>query len=165
MFKINGKIILTICTVSCALGLIFNWINPKGVPLIAEEKVLKWKSGSFSVPANTKEPYAVNLEQAKELYEQKEIFIDAREKEEYLSGHIKGAVNIPFDDMDNYRTELEKIKKDEIIVTYCSGSDCDLSILLGNKLFELGYKNVYIFFGGWIKWLSAKYPVEGNSIK
>ncbi len=162
--KINGKIVLAIIIISSILGLIFNLINPKGVPLIAQEKVLKWESGPLSVPLNADEPYAVNLAQAKELYEQKELFIDAREKEDYLSGRIKDAVNIPFDHLDDYITELEKIKKDQRIVTYCGGTDCDLSILLGNKLFEIGYKNVYIFFGGWNKWLNAGYPVEGNSV-
>lgn len=117
------------------------------------------------MPSEINEPYAVNLEQAKELYEQNGLFIDARDKEDFLAGHIQGAVNIPFDDLENYYPEIEKINKDRIIVTYCGGTDCDLSILLGNKLSEMGYKSIYIFFGGWTKWLNAGFPAAGDSFK
>ena len=52
------------------------------------------------------------------------------------------------------------LSKEKPMVIYCGGTDCDLSILLGNLLFEQGYKQVYVFFGGWFDWLSANYPVE-----
>jgi rhodanese-related sulfurtransferase len=156
------KRIIWILLVSCALGLIFNWINRKGISLIAHERTLNWGTAPLSVPLDMNEPYSVNLQQAKELYEENDLFIDAREKEEFESGHIKGAINIPFENMDDYIRKLKNIPKDKRIVTYCSGTDCDLSILLGNRLSEMGYKNVFIFFGGWTKWLNAGYPAEGN---
>jgi rhodanese-related sulfurtransferase len=161
--KLNNKTLLFILILSSALGLIFNWINQKGISLIAQEKALKWRMGNLLVTPDTNEPYAINLEQAKELYEQNELFIDAREKEEFEAGHIRGAVNIPFDNIDNYIEEINRIPKNEIVITYCSGTDCDLSILLGNKLSEMGYKNVYIFFGGWMKWLNSGYPIESQT--
>ena len=40
-----------------------------------------------------------------------------------------------------------------------------MSILLGNLLFEDGYKQVYVFFGGWVDWTNADYPVEHPEVE
>jgi rhodanese-related sulfurtransferase len=110
-----------------------------------------------------KEPAAINLKQAFNLYQKNVLFIDAREPADYESAHIKNAVNLPFDHFDEYKHILDTINKDQTIsYIYCGGTDCDLSILLGNLLFEMGYKNVYIFFGGWNEWIEANYPVENG---
>lgn len=106
------------------------------------------------------EPKAITLEQAFKLYKQGIVFIDARESEEYSDDHIKNAVSIPFYEYDDNAFKLNSIKKEQPIVVYCAGTDCDLSILLGDQLFEMGYKKTYIFFGGWSEWLDAKYPTE-----
>ena len=84
-----------------------------------------------------KEPIAINLKQAYELYKKNIVFLDARGNIDYKEGHIKNALNLPYYDFDN----------------------CDLSILLGKQLFESGYKKIYIFFGGWNDWLNANYPI------
>ena len=60
---------------------------------------------------------------------------------------------------------LKKIDKKQQIVTYCAGSECDLSIVLGNVMFDRGYKKLYVFFGGWNDWLKAKYPIESSENK
>jgi rhodanese-related sulfurtransferase len=106
------------------------------------------------------EPAAINLNQAYGLFNQNILFIDAREPADYQYAHIKNAINIPFDRFDEYKHLIDKIDKDQPVITYCAGTDCDLSILLGNLLFETGYKRVYIFFGGWNEWTEANYPVE-----
>jgi len=103
---------------------------------------------------------AITIEQAYALYKKNVIFIDARDEGDFLSGHITNAVNIPFDDFDNHQGKLENLPKEKPLVIYCAGTDCDLSILLGNLLFEQGYKQVYVFFGGWIEWSDANYPIE-----
>ncbi len=72
------------------------------------------------------------------------------------------AINIYFYSFEENENKLININKDEIIVTYCSGTDCDLSVLLGNKLAEIGYKNVFVFFGGWLDWVEASYPTTTN---
>ena len=111
------------------------------------------------------EPKAIHLEQAYTLFKKGVTFIDARDENDYLAGHIKNSINIPFDDFDNHKKKLDKLSTNKPLVLYCAGTDCDLSILLGNLLFEMGYKQVYVFFGGWVDWLNAKYPVEYPSEK
>lgn len=124
------------------------------IPKIDSTKteIIKEISDSF------KEPKAIKIDFAYNLYKQGVKFIDARPVEEFAEGHIKSAINIPFYGSENYESVLSKISKDEIIVTYCSGEDCDLSILLGDELFNKGYKKVYVFFGGWNDWLIKGYP-------
>lgn len=47
------------------------------------------------------------------------IVIDVRTKEEYDTGHVKGSINIPYDEI----TEDTELDKDKTILLYCrSGS-------------------------------------------
>ncbi len=114
------------------------------------------------VPKPFSQPIAIKLSRAYQLYQQGVTFIDSRSREEYSEGHIKGSINIPFYESEKYEDVLRKIDKNNILVTYCSGEDCDTSILHGEELFEKGYKRVYIFFGGWNEWLEAGYPIESS---
>jgi len=106
------------------------------------------------------EPKAITIEQAYALFNRDVKFVDARDEADYLAGHITNSINIPFDDFDNHKQKLELLSKEKPMVIYCGGTDCDLSHLLANLLFEKGYKQVYVFFGGWFDWLSANYPVD-----
>jgi rhodanese-related sulfurtransferase len=124
---------------------------------------LKKKSEDTDEVIAFTEPKAITIEQAYTLYNKDVIFVDARDESDFLVGHITNSINIPFDDFDNHKQKLELLSKEKTMVIYCAGTDCDLSILLGNLLFEQGYKQVYIFFGGWNEWLNAKYPVENSS--
>jgi rhodanese-related sulfurtransferase len=109
------------------------------------------------------EPQAITLDQAYKLYKKDVTFVDARDDADYIAGHIINSINIPFDDLDNHKQKFELLSKEKPMVIYCAGTDCDLSILLGNLLFEQGYKQVYVFFGGWNEWLEANYPTEKSS--
>jgi rhodanese-related sulfurtransferase len=106
------------------------------------------------------EPKAINLEQAFTLFNNGAMFIDARDDFDYNEGHISKAINIPFYAFEENENKLNNIYKDKVIVTYCSGTDCDLSVLLGNTLAEMGYNKVFVFFGGWLDWVEANYPTN-----
>ncbi|WP_097028474.1 rhodanese-like domain-containing protein [Clostridium peptidivorans] len=68
------------------------------------------------------------------------ILLDVRTKEEYESGHIKGSMLIP---VDNLKAEAEnKLKdKDSPIFVYCRSGN--RSVTAANILVNLGYKNVH----------------------
>ena len=173
--KINFTSLLSIIIISSLLGLLINYLNPKGIPFIKEKRQLNWAEDSttsnttnmIEEKANDQNPgevfdeaKAITLKQAYSLYNQNVLFIDARDYVEYEIGHIKNAVSLPYLEFDENKSILDTIPKSMPIVAYCDGEDCDLSILLGDKLFESGYKEVYIFFGGWIDWQMANYAVE-----
>jgi rhodanese-related sulfurtransferase len=175
--KINYTSVLSIIIISSLLGLLINYINPKGIPFIKEDRQLKFVDDSTASyitneiieTDNNKNPNeifdeakAITLKQAYSLFNQNVLFIDARDYVEYEIGHIKNAVSLPYVDFDEYKNILDTIPKSIPIVAYCDGRDCDLSILLGDKLFETGYKEVYIFFGGWVDWQMANFPVDGE---
>lgn len=200
--KISYKNIFLILSTSIVIGFIYNFLNPKGVPLIKQNRKVVFESDTVLVSTETDinnnlingqpfksedkrkaektvkdentikqenpaikiepftEPRAIRIDLAYKLYKQGVKFIDARMPDDYAAGHIKGAYNIPFDGDESYREILNNFSKDELIVVYCSGTDCDLSIYLGNELFEKGFKRVYVFFGGWNEWIEKNYPTE-----
>ncbi|MFO7447204.1 MAG: rhodanese-like domain-containing protein [Ignavibacteriaceae bacterium] len=162
--KINIKQIVLIILSSMLIGLSYNFLSANGVGLFSYDN--KKMLSAELLGDNATEPKEIMLVEAFELYEAGVIFIDAREHEDYISGHIKNSVNIPYYDFDNYKNSLRNIPKDEPVVTYCGGTDCDLSIVLGNKLNSLGYEKVFVFFGGWEQWQDAEYPTaEGDGSK
>lgn len=68
------------------------------------------------------------------------LLVDARDANDYASGHIDGAQNIFVDDMESKLSELEGYK-DKQVVLYCntgnkSGKAADI-------LVKNGFKNVY----------------------
>jgi rhodanese-related sulfurtransferase len=105
-------------------------------------------------------PTAITLEQAHRLYNAGVLFIDARMEAEYNFGHIRGAINLPFKKIDEHISKISNLPKNTALVTYCDGVGCDASIDLANKLAELGYTNVRIFYSGWNDWRDQNYPME-----
>jgi phage shock protein E len=74
------------------------------------------------------------------------LLIDVRSKEEYNSGHIPTAINIPY---TKIQKETEKIPKEKPIIVYCKvGGRASIA---EQKLIESGYKKV-INFGGINSW-------------
>jgi rhodanese-related sulfurtransferase len=81
----------------------------------------------------------------------KTILLDVRTKEEFDGnadpnfGTLKNAVNIPIQELDTRLSEIEKYRKQEIIV-YCSHSH--RSPQAAYKLTQNGFKNVVNMSGG-----------------
>jgi len=104
----------------------------------------------------------VGLEEAYSLFlSGSAIFIDAREQQEYDEGHIKGALNLPFELWDDYWAGVgPSLDPQKEIVVYCGGLDCELSLFAARQLKSLGYAKAYTFFGGWQKWGDAGLPTS-----
>ena len=71
--------------------------------------------------------------------------IDVRTKDEFYSGHLNMAINVPLQDI---REKIERIikNKNELIVVYCQSGGRSRKACL--KLEKLGYLNVYNLKGG-----------------
>lgn len=71
------------------------------------------------------------------------IILDVRTKGEYLSGHIKGSLNIPLQTLE---ANIGKLKKDKPVITCCASGMRSASAkgILQSK----GFKEVYNG-GGW----------------
>jgi len=115
---------------------------------------------SFSIPDDISGPMVVNLEFSKYHFDANSaIFIDARDPEEYEGGHIRGAINIPYDYYEDYEDVINNLNDSDIYIIYCSGGECSLSIDLADYLYnEKLFDTVLIFEGGWPEWLDSGYP-------
>jgi phage shock protein E len=67
--------------------------------------------------------------------------IDARSPDEYAAQHVTGAVNIPFDDLDEYAAQLPADSAEPIIIYCRSGKRARL---LQKQLIERGFSNVHV---------------------
>lgn len=110
-------------------------------------------------------PIAVELSTFKKFFDARAAaIVDARDKEEYVGGHVPGAESIPFDDLFSNPSLLDNFKPgDRPIICYCSGPGCDLSEQLANSLIDAGFKRVLVFGGGFPAWEGAGYPVAKGS--
>ena len=101
----------------------------------------------------------ITTEQAKKILDQENsIFIDARRSDQFVKGHISGALNIYAYEFENHIGDVIGIPKEKRIVVYCDGGECELSHDLSNDLINFGFKNVYIYTGGWEEWSTTDYP-------
>lgn len=110
-------------------------------------------SGSSEEPSETapKSGYTqISQEEAKEMMKKDDghVVVDVRTEEEYVEGHIPGAILVPNESIGV--NQLEKLSDyDQIILIYCRSGN--RSKKAAEKLVEQGYKNIYEF-GGIIDW-------------
>lgn len=90
----------------------------------------------------------INFEQAKQIIDGNSVIIlDVRTEEEFITGHIMNAINIPVDELEYRIEELED--KESIILVYCKSGN--RSVMACEILEENGYMNVYNI-GGVVDW-------------
>jgi len=82
--------------------------------------------------------------------------IDVRPAEEYQSGHVPGAVNVPIKELENY---LQKLDKHQEIVAYCRRTHCVLAFDAVEQLRRQGLKARRLE-DGFPEWKNAGLPVE-----
>jgi len=125
--------------------------------VLAAEK--KQDSIKKSESQETVKPVDIRIDFAKALYDKKYRFIDARDPADFQAGHVAGAMNIAFHDIEKYKDVLDGLPKDQVYVIYCSSS-CDVSIDMAYYMAKMGFNKTYIFHGGWDEWKAAGYPVN-----
>lgn len=73
--------------------------------------------------------------------------IDVREPNEFESGHILGARNIP---LTQLKMRMKEIRPDKPVYLYCQGSS--RSGRAAQMLYKKGYKQLFQLKGGFKKW-------------
>ena len=99
--------------------------------------------------------YQIPQDEAKRImYEESDyIIVDAREQSEYDEGHIKGAIVIPYTEIEQKAEEMLP-DKEQLILVYCRSGR--RSKIAAQSLANMGYTNVKEF-GGIIDW---QYGIE-----
>ena len=88
----------------------------------------------------------ITQEKAKEMMDTQEVLVlDVRERDEYDSGHIPGAVLLPVGAIDANTAAAVIPAKDTTVLVYCRSGN--RSKTASSVLTELGYTNIYEFGG------------------
>ena len=97
----------------------------------------------------------ITAEEAKQIMDSEEgyIILDVRTQEEYVQGHIPGAIVISHEEIAEKAEEV-LTDKDQLILVYCRSGR--RSKIAAEALVELGYTNIKEF-GGIVDW---PYEVE-----
>jgi 3-mercaptopyruvate sulfurtransferase SseA len=104
----------------------------------------------------------IGLEEAQRRFQQDAaIFLDARPQSQFAEGHIRGALNLPWQEVDRYFMQTaQRLEGAAMIITYCDGESCDLSHELALFLKEMGFENVRVLVNGWSVWQQAGLPLQ-----
>lgn len=152
---------LTLVVVSAGIGFFANMIRTDGLALVGN-----WSAENrVSDPSGTS--LVISLQEAENLYhENRALFLDARDTGSFDAGHIRGARNLPWHEVDDYFIEIVNgLDKDTRIITYCDGEYCDLSHELALFLKQMGFSKTFVLINGWTLWQEKNLPVEGVSLE
>lgn len=84
------------------------------------------------------------------------VVIDIRDKKEFNLGHIAGAINIPYSQLDSRVSELEADKEKPVVVVCKMGQNSGAA---GRKLKAQGFTNVRRLSGGMSEWTASGLPL------
>ena len=134
--SILSFILLTACGEATSIGIIGGADGPTAV-LVSE----KGEKAMYE---------QITAEEAKRIMDSEDdiIILDVREQDEYDSGHISGAILLPYTEIENKAEEMLP-DKDKQILVYCRSGR--RSKIAAESLAKLGYTNVKEF-GGIIDW-------------
>jgi rhodanese-related sulfurtransferase len=105
----------------------------------------------------------INRDELREKLERGDEFVlvDALSPMSYATSHLPGAINLPPESVDGRAQRRIPDRATEIVV-YCSDVACDSSVVVANRLIELGYVNVSHYAEGKNDWVEAELPLEGG---
>ena len=88
---------------------------------------------------------------------EKAVVIDVCGTDEYASGHIVGAKNVPLSDLETRLPSVVKNKALPLVMVCASGARAQRAVAVAQKL---GYANAQVLNGGLKAWTAAGMPVE-----
>lgn len=109
--------------------------------------VLQSASGGSLTPAR-----AVQL-----INREKAVVIDVCETEEFASGHIVGAKNVPLGQLEERLPAVVKNKAVPLVLVCATGARSARAVAMAKKL---GYENAQAMAGGLKAWREASLPTE-----
>ena len=87
----------------------------------------------------------IDSNEAKILIDEGAIVIDVREIDEFNTGHINGALNVPLGQISEIEYDV-----DSVIILYCASGM--RSMEAAKILADMGYTSIYNLDGGLLNW-------------
>ena len=81
--------------------------------------------------------------------------IDVRGSEDFTTGHIPGAINLP----KGFWDSLRGLEKDKVNIVYCYSQVCHLAAAAAKQFAEAGF-SVMELEGGFDAWQKHNLPIE-----
>lgn len=92
------------------------------------------------------------------------VFVDARDPQQYDEGHIPGAYQFDYYHPESQLAAVLPLSQiAERVIVYCHGGDCEDSLLAAGFLREAGQlpaEKFSIYRGGFTEWYTNNLPVE-----
>jgi len=88
------------------------------------------------------------------------VIVNVLDKEYYDDCHIKGSINVPFENLKSY-AKANWDKDTTEIVVHCTNYKCTASAAGWEMLHALGFKKVFAYEGGTAEARQVGIPVEG----
>lgn len=101
-------------------------------------------------------PYELSIQMKKENLQ----LVDIRPREDYADFHIKGAISIPFEELQE---RIHELSKNKINILYSTDGFCNKTNLAGLMLAINGYP-VMTLLGGFKAWNQKDYPTKKSVI-
>ncbi|WDP86695.1 MAG: rhodanese-like domain-containing protein [Desulfobacter sp.] len=147
------------------LGIGVNWISPHGIALFGQ-----WDPDTGVVMAGSNQENhlvadelnnplrVIRMVQAKTA-----VLVDVRRADIYAMGHIPGAVSFPLYEFDTALSFfLDLIKKQDTVLVYCAGVECQDSHAFASRLIQMGFVSVKVYAGGFREWKEMGFEVEAD---
>ncbi|MFM2058663.1 MAG: hypothetical protein RLY71_3048 [Pseudomonadota bacterium] len=101
----------------------------------------------------------VDLAQAQAALGSTDLVLDVREPDEYVGGHLPGAVNLPRGLLEfKLSSDAALGRRDLQVLIYCKSSG--RAALAAEVMQEMGYLHVQSVAGGFDAWQAAGLPVS-----
>jgi rhodanese-related sulfurtransferase len=164
--KSNRKTIIQtsiIIAISIFIGVTNNFSSKKSIPLFQKyDKKLLERKIKENKQKTTNDLQEISAEAVMHLIENNMvIIIDARSHNQFMKGHIPGALNLPVSNLRKTSIlDLSLLEKSKIIVIYSSLSSSSVLSELALKYLKKGFKNIFVYKDGIENWMESGYPVE-----
>ena len=88
---------------------------------------------------------------------EKAVVVDVSDADEFASGHVGGAKNVPFSELEDKLATAVKNKALPLILVCATGARANRAVAVAKKL---GYNQAQALGGGLKAWREANLPVE-----
>ncbi len=88
-------------------------------------------------------------------------FVDVREPKEYEKGHIEGAINIPYAEVEDHLDEMGQWEKATPLIFYCTYSSWRAPYA-ANLLKDNGFQHAFILEGGIAGWQGGGQTIRAS---
>ncbi|MCF8095632.1 MAG: rhodanese-like domain-containing protein [Desulfobacteraceae bacterium] len=150
-----------VVVIACVLAVGTNFLRQNGIPFVGD-----W-STDVRFSDDSGQSLVISLKKASRMYAESEaVFVDARPEYQYDQGHIKGAVSLPWQKVNERFMEVAgNLEGEKTIICYCNGENCELSHELALFLSDMGFEDVRVLVNGWTVWRRAGLAIQKKEKK